>query len=508
MSNLPGYLDHSLLQPEVGRTDTYMYMTDLLPPRAEREEKARELLFAKLGGVSCPDKRTVLQCRDRSLQPADAALIGALLSDGTSLPDVRELAFDQNGSLGDVGVSLFISSLSRSGLPLLSRLDLSRCGLSDVGIGHLAVALGRRVLRGIEVLVLSGNPIEGPGVDALACVCDMDSAPKLKVLELRSCRLGDAAAVSLASMIKRVPLLALFLDDNRIGLVGFRALSAMLATDPRRERIALNSLFCRWNALERYDEPEVAACLDELRAAVAARERMFLMAVDVRSGVAEERRAEHANWRGIAQSIPGSDRVDGIPPSGGSRCSSGGENADALSTVPGVPPFGVPSRPSPSEVPTPELNPPAHPLRQLAEAAEALLSSEGGHDSANARESNETVDEDAPGREGARDGVAKGPRDVKLYADEAVAILEARQRQRQGHQRNEPSVPEPSPTRHVRVNIADELATLSSGSGRAGSAASTPAKQTNTEGRPAAISPVKFVRLSLSDYGVETPGSA
>ena len=132
-----------------------------------------------------------------------------------SLPSLRTLNVNNQGSGGDEGVALLAAGLAVGCLPSLKSLYLNNVHLGPEGATALAPALNKRAVPLLKILNLTGNPLGDAGMNALApCLRGLDVLERL--LLGRAC-IGDEGTASLSAALRggALPSLKrLCIDDN------------------------------------------------------------------------------------------------------------------------------------------------------------------------------------------------------------------------------------------------------------------------------------------------------
>ena len=163
--------------------------------------------------------QTLRVCHSRLSGPGAASLLR--LAD---LAPLRELTLSDAPGLDAATADALMDALADSPCArTLTRLDLSRTGLSDAGARALARVARQGALPALNSLLMTSVGLGPRGARALA----RDAGPlKLHALELRgNLRMGDASAQALADSVALGELTRLDLGYTAMGDAGARALA-------------------------------------------------------------------------------------------------------------------------------------------------------------------------------------------------------------------------------------------------------------------------------------------
>ena len=153
--------------------------------------------------------------------------IGMLLS---FMPVLDGLFFEGNTSVGDVGVQALCEAMRHGCAPSLRTVFLSGVQFGPLGAVTLAAAIGRGAMPNLVEVYMENNDIGDKGAAALGAA--LRKRPKLKVLEMQCCNIGDAGVASLVDNLGKDDFKALeklHLDENNLTDVGCAKLVAALS---------------------------------------------------------------------------------------------------------------------------------------------------------------------------------------------------------------------------------------------------------------------------------------
>ena len=179
--------------------------------------------------------------------------------------------------IGDAGLSELATALSETGdaaQARISTLDLERNALSDDGALALADIISDGGLPNLELLSLSDNPIGVGGILAIGrLLSSRDLAgprlPRLAVLNLNACAVGDDGLVALGVAIQigaLASLKKLFVSRCGCGDPGLLGFSHALGS----ARVALPALYELWLSNNRFTDAGARAFFEALASGAMA----------------------------------------------------------------------------------------------------------------------------------------------------------------------------------------------------------------------------------------------
>ncbi|EOD22570.1 hypothetical protein EMIHUDRAFT_469610 [Emiliania huxleyi CCMP1516] len=199
------------------------------------------------------------------------ALAAALGKEGAA-PRLKELCLGRN-QIGDEGCKALAAALGKEGAALrLETIYLDgNSQVGDEGCKALAAALGKEgAVPRLKNLYLRDNQIGDEGCKALAAALGKEGAvPRLKNLYLRDNQIGDEGCKALAAALGKgaAPrLVRLSLPENKIGDEGCKALAAALkeGAAPSLKTLLVDGQPAELAALFEEQEERAAPRLEEL----------------------------------------------------------------------------------------------------------------------------------------------------------------------------------------------------------------------------------------------------
>ena len=146
---------------------------------------------------------------------ADDMATLAMILRVSGLPNLRIINLSGNSS-GDAGMQALCEGLINCTAPSLECIQLADSGLGPASAEAFAAALRRGALAGLERMYFTYNPIGNQGMAALA---PLRSLPRLRVLSLIGCEIGDEGVTSLVKDVGKDDFKALetiLLAENEI----------------------------------------------------------------------------------------------------------------------------------------------------------------------------------------------------------------------------------------------------------------------------------------------------
>ena len=164
----------------------------------------------------------------------------------TSVPLPLSLSLCGNPDIGDAGTAAIAAALrtiatsernDATNLCVLERLDLSACGVGDVGAEALALAVEDGI--GATILDLSNNQLTDQGVTAVARAIAIAQGPTVRVLDLSNNQVGEAACTALIvamakGRLEKVKLCSCHIHADVAEVIG-KGLRAIMLQKPGSE---------------------------------------------------------------------------------------------------------------------------------------------------------------------------------------------------------------------------------------------------------------------------------